>query len=123
LREGLFTLNRELLAKTLAGLGLTEIDAEIYAFLAKEGSQKGRDIAGVLNLYKQQLYRSLKRLQKKGIVTATVGHPAHFSAMPLDKALDILIEAKKEQALALQTSRKELLSSWRSMIGKDSSNS
>jgi sugar-specific transcriptional regulator TrmB len=123
LREGLFTLNRELLAKTLAGLGLTEIDAEIYAFLAKEGSQKGREIAGVLNLYKQQLYRSLKRLQKKGIVTATVGHPAHFSAMPLDKALDILIEAKKEQALALQTSRKELLSSWRSMIGKDSSNS
>jgi sugar-specific transcriptional regulator TrmB len=123
LREGLFTLNRELLAKTLAGLGLTEIDAEIYAFLAKEGSQKGREIAGVLNLYKQQLYRSLKRLQKKGIVTATVGHPAHFSAMPLDKALDILIEAKKEQALALEASRKELLSSWRSMIKQDSSNS
>jgi sugar-specific transcriptional regulator TrmB len=123
LREGLFTLNRELLAKTLAGLGLTEIDTEIYVFLAKEGSQKGRDIAGMLNLHKQQLYRSLKRLQKKGIVTATVGHPAYFSAMPLDKALDILIQNSKEQALALQASRKELLSSWRSMIEKDSSNS
>jgi sugar-specific transcriptional regulator TrmB len=123
LREGLFTLNRELLAKTLAGLGLTEIDAEIYAFLAKEGSQKARDIAGVLNLYKQQLYRSLKRLQKKGIVTATLEHPAHFSAMPLEKVIDILIETRKEQASALQASKKELLASWRSIIKKDSSNS
>jgi len=34
-----------------------------------------------------------------------------------------LIEAKKEQALALQESKEELLSTWRSAIGKNSENS
>jgi sugar-specific transcriptional regulator TrmB len=109
--------------RTLVELGLIEIDAAIYLLLAKEGPQQGKSIAKILGLYKQQLYRSLKRLQGKGIVTATLEHPAHFSAMSLEKVLDILIESRKEQALALQASRKELLSSWRSMIKKDYSNS
>jgi sugar-specific transcriptional regulator TrmB len=111
------------LTKTLTGLGLTEIDAEIYVLLAKEGSQKGRNIANALGLYKQQLYRSLKRLQRKGIVTATLEHPSHFSAVPLEKVIELIIKAKLEQAKALQESREELLSSWRSMIKKEFSDS
>ncbi len=113
-------LKHKLLAKILAGLGLTDVDAEIYLLLAKEGSQTGRNIAEALNLYKQQLYRSLNRLRRKGIVTATLEHPANFSAVSLEEVLDGLIEARREQALALQASRSELLSYWRSMVKKDS---
>ncbi len=100
-------------------LGLTEIDAEIYLLLCREGSQKGSSIAEALKLYKQQLYRSLKRLQKKGVVNASLERPARFSAMSLEKVIDFLIETKKEQALALQESKKELLSKWQSMIKKE----
>ena len=112
-----------MLLKALVSLGLTEIDAEIYLLLAREGPQKGRNVAEVLKLYKQQLYRSLKRLQKKGVINATLERPARFSAVSLEKILDFLIEAKKEQALTLQANREELLSTWRSMNEKDSSNS
>jgi sugar-specific transcriptional regulator TrmB len=118
--KGCDNLNQELLTKALTKLGLTETDAEIYLLLAKEGPQQGRSIARTLELYKQQLYRSLKRLQKKGVVYAILERPARFSAVSLEKVLDFLIEAKKEQALALQESREELLAGWRAVTKKES---
>ena len=116
-------LNREQVLEVLMSLGLTETDSEVYLHLAMKGPQKGKDVAEMLNLYKQQLYRSLKRLQGKGMVGSTLERPARFSAGPLEKVLEFLIEAKKEQALALQANRKELLSSWCSLVKKDSSKS
>jgi len=116
-------LNRGPLLKALVNLGFSETDAEVYVFLILDGPQKGKNIAVALNLYKQQLYRSLNRLRSKGVVTVTLEHPAYFSAIPLERVLDLLIEVRKEQASALKAERKELLSSWRSMIEKDSSNS
>jgi sugar-specific transcriptional regulator TrmB len=112
-------LRQEMLLKALVSLGLTKVDAEIYLLLAKEGPQQGRSIVKSLELYKQQLYRSLKSLQKKGAVNATLERPARFSAVSLEKVLDFLIEAKKEQALALQESREELLSNWKSITKKE----
>jgi sugar-specific transcriptional regulator TrmB len=108
--------------KTLVDLGLSEVEAEVYIFLAQAGPVKGRDIAKTLKLYKQQVYRSLKSLQAKGIVNAILERPARFSAVSLERVLDQFMKTKKEQAKALQASREELLSKWRSMLEKDSSN-
>jgi sugar-specific transcriptional regulator TrmB len=116
-------LSHEVLLKTLVSLGLKEVDAEVYLLLAKEGSQKGRNIAEALKLYKQQLYRSLNRLQRKNIVSATLERPARFSAISRERIMELLIEVKVEQAQTLQASREELLSSWRKMIKKNSTDS
>ncbi len=115
-------MSHEILLKALVGLGLKEIDAEIYLLLTREGSQKGRDIAEALSLYKQELYRSLKRLQRKGMVDASLERPARFSARSLEKVLDCLIEAKKESALALQQSKDDLISSWKTTVKKECKN-
>ncbi|HLN89599.1 MAG TPA: helix-turn-helix domain-containing protein [Candidatus Binatia bacterium] len=112
-------MRQEKLLKALVSFGLTEVDAKIYLLLAIEGTQKGRNLAKVLKLRKQQLYRSLKRLQKKGVINATLEHPARFSAVSLEKILDFLIEAKKNQALALQESREDLLVRWKTLIKKE----
>ncbi len=110
--------------KTLVSLGFTETDAQVYFYLTTEGLQKAADITEALKLHKQQLYRSLKRLFRKGIVKTTLERPSRFSvALSIEKTLDLLIETKKEQTLELQASREELLSSWRSMIEKHSSDS
>lgn len=111
-------MSREVLFKSLVGLGLKEVDVEIYLFLAEEGPQKARTLAKALELNKQQLYRSLKRLQNKDIVTVTQDRPAIFSAVSPEMILDFIIEAKKEQASALQENREELLSKWRAMVKK-----
>jgi sugar-specific transcriptional regulator TrmB len=116
-------MREEMFLKALESLGLERVEAEIYLFLAREGPQLAKDIAKSLDVYKQQLYRSLKHLQIEGMVSSDLERPALFSAVSFEKVLDILIEAKKAQALALQESRKELMSAWLSTIKKNSKNS
>lgn len=107
------------MSKALVNLGLSGTDAEVYVFLAVDGPQRGKNIAEALNLYKQQLYRSLKNLRDKGIVCASPERPANFSAVPLEKVVDLFVKAKTEQAKALQESREEFLATWKSLIKKE----
>ena len=58
-------MSQEKVLKTLGDLGLTRLDSKIYVYLAKKGPQKGKEISKALKVQKQQLYRSLKNLQKK----------------------------------------------------------
>ena len=109
--------------KTLMNLGFSEKDSQVYIFLAAEGPKKARDIAEALNLYSSQLYRILKRLQISGLVNASSDYPARFSAVIVEKVLKLLVEAKREQHKALKASKKELLSTWRSITGKEDVNS
>ena len=112
-------MTQEWMLKTLTNLGFKQSDAEVYVFLSEMGPQEGKVIAEILKLPKQQLYRSLKNLQFRGMVSASLRQSARFSATPLEKVIDSLIEAKKEQALELQESKEQLLSSWRTKIMKD----
>jgi sugar-specific transcriptional regulator TrmB len=101
--------------KTLRNLGLTRLDSEIYIYLAKKGPQKGNAISKALKVQKQQLYRNLKKLQSKAIVSATLEHPAKFSAVPFENVLDLFIKAKLQEAQTIQTEKTRLLSSWQAM--------
>ena len=112
-------MSREWVLKTLVGLGLSQVEAEIYLFLAQTGPLIGTEIACALKLYKQQLYRSLRNLKCKGCVKATPGRPALFSAVSLEEVLDLFMKSKVKQAKILQANRDELLSAWRSLPEKD----
>jgi sugar-specific transcriptional regulator TrmB len=101
--------------KTLAILGLSQTDAEVYVYLATNGPQKARNIAEALATYKQRLYRSLKNLHCKGCIKATDERPAVFSAEPFEKVLDQFIKAKNEEAQRILQNKEECLSSWHSM--------
>jgi sugar-specific transcriptional regulator TrmB len=101
-------------------LGLSQTDTEVYVFLATKGSQRARDIATALKTYNRKIYRSLKSLQNKEIVNATLEHPAHFSAIPFDKVLSLLIEAHMEEVRYIEQNKKEILSHWNSMITRKS---
>jgi sugar-specific transcriptional regulator TrmB len=107
---------------TLVSLGLTQTEAQAYVFLAKKGPHNGKELANALKLTKQQLCCSLKSLRAKGMVNATRERPTQFSAVSLEKVLELSMKATIEKAKALQASRKELLSTWRSMIEKESNN-
>jgi sugar-specific transcriptional regulator TrmB len=113
------SLNQELLNKMFSDLGLTQSDYEVYVFLAQQGPQKGRNLCNELKIQKHQLYRSLRNLQGKGLVSATCEHPAQFSAASLEKVIDTFIKVKTEEARALQETREGLMSAWRSIIKKD----
>jgi sugar-specific transcriptional regulator TrmB len=102
--------------KTLESLGLKQLDAEVYVYLAKNEPQKAREISEALETYKRQLYRSLKSLQLKGMVSASQERPVRFSAVSLDKVLDRFIQADREEAQRIEQNRDQILSMWRSKI-------
>lgn len=104
------------MVKTLERLGLKHLDAEVYVYLVQHDPQKARDIAEALETYKKQLYRSLKSLQRKGIITASQKRPATYSAVSFDKVLDQFIEADREEAQRIEENKEQLLSTWRSKI-------
>jgi sugar-specific transcriptional regulator TrmB len=102
-------LSLERIIKVLIGLGLSQTDAEIYVHLATAGPATARIIVNSLIINKRQIYRSLKALQQKGIVSGSDGYPAEFSVVSFEKALDLLLEVKKEQAKSLEASKAEIV--------------
>ena len=101
--------------KTLESLGLAKSDAQIYILLGKKGPQKARDIAKLLKMPKQTLYLAIKNLQNKGIITATLEHPAKFSVVPFEKVLDVFVKTKMEEAHRIEQDTKTILSDWHSI--------
>jgi sugar-specific transcriptional regulator TrmB len=105
--------------KALKSLGLTDMDAQVYVYLSKKGPHEENDLADALNLTKHQLCLSIDSLLTRGMVSTIPERSTKYFAIPLEKVLDEFMKVTKEQAKALQASRKELLSTWRSMIEKD----
>ncbi len=107
---------KEWMVRTLESLGLKRLDAEVYVYLMQNEPQKARDIAEALEMYKRQLYRSLRTLQRKGIVSVSQERPALFSAVSFDKVLDQFIVADRDVAQRIEENKEKLLSMWRSKI-------
>jgi len=106
----------------LARLGLTQRDAQVYIYLAKKGPHGELDLINTMKLTKQQLHISLRNLEDRGMVIASLEPLIRFSAISLEKVIEQTMKIREEQAKALQASREELLSSWRSMIENESAN-
>ena len=113
-------MSRNKLLKLLVILGIRRVDAEIYLYLATNGPKKGRELSEELHMYKQKLYRSLKSLQKKGLVKASSEYPATFTAITVEDSLDSFRETKLHEAQFIEERKDELLSRWQSIIKNDS---
>jgi len=90
-------------------------DAEVYVYLAKKGPKQVTDLSSSLKMTDQQIFLSLKNLQRKGIITVNVEKVALFSAIAFERVLDLFVEVFFEQACVLTETREELLANWRSM--------
>jgi len=86
------TLNLERVLKILVSLGFTSTEAKVYIYLAKMDPQKTKDIVAGLRITRQQLYPILNNLQKKGVVDTDSKHPALFSALTIEKLLDLQVK-------------------------------
>lgn len=113
-------MSLERVFKALVSLGLSQLDARVYIFLATKGSKKARKVAATLEINRQQVYRIMKRLQNRGIIIVKNEHPAEFSALPFEEALNLLMKVKEKKAQALQEEKEKLLSSWKILLKKNS---
>ena len=96
----------------LLDYGLTSKEADIYIFLAKHAILTAGQIAKQTKIARSLVYRILKKLQAKGLVEPTLESPTRFVAIPFDKALDLIITTRKQEALKVEREKQNLLEDW-----------
>ena len=101
--------------ETLSRFGLLKNEVKVYLHLARAGEMKAGDIAEAISLHRTETYRILRELEKRGIVFAIFEKPLKFTALPLDKAIDLLVDAQKIEINLLEKEKTGLLELWSSM--------
>lgn len=105
----------EVIQKTLARLGLSRNEARVYLHLARHEECKASEVSEALCLHRTETYRILRDLEKQGLVSSVFEKPLKFIATPFQKAIDLLIEAKKLKIRFLEQKKKSLFDIWLSL--------
>jgi sugar-specific transcriptional regulator TrmB len=110
-------LNKQasILQEMLANFGLLKNEIKIYLFLAQMGEKKAGEIAEAISLHRTETYKILRDLEKKGLVFSVFAKPLKFIAIPLDKALELLMEVQKSKTKLLEKEKANLLKLWESI--------
>jgi sugar-specific transcriptional regulator TrmB len=108
-------LSYERIFSLLTQFGLSQREAQIYLYLAREGPQQIRNISQALKSSDNQVYRSLKNLSEKQIVFVQK-YPPNFSAAPFEEVLEYFRKGSLEDAKGIEEKKSKVLLIWRSMI-------
>jgi predicted DNA-binding transcriptional regulator len=100
---------------TLSRFGLLKNEIRVYLYLARFGQKKAGEIAESISLHRTETYRILRDLEKKGIVFSVFEKPLQFTAVPLGKAIDLLIDAQKMKIQLLEKEKTGLVNIWQSI--------
>jgi sugar-specific transcriptional regulator TrmB len=106
------TKSVEIIEHTLLKLGLSKNEVRVYLYLARCGERKASEISEALCLHRTETYRILRDLEKRGMVSSVFEKPLKFIATPFEKAIDLLIEAKKLKIKLLERKKKSLVDVW-----------
>ncbi|MHA2313535.1 MAG: TrmB family transcriptional regulator [Candidatus Thorarchaeota archaeon] len=85
-------------AKMLSEFGLTPYEAKVYLAAARLGPTSASKISKVAKIRREEVYRTLPKLEKAGLIDRILGRPVKIRAMPIEDALSLLINRRKEQA-------------------------
>ena len=86
----------------LQDYGLTRNEARVLVFLAKTGPSKASEVARAVQINRTETYRTIRNLQRRGLVEATLERPVRFQSMPFDRCLRILIDERKAKLRILE---------------------
>ncbi len=110
-----YKLSADELKQELLKFDLTSNQSKVYIFLGKYGSKTAPEVCKALKIARTESYQLLASLQKKGIVSATFGHPIKFSALPANKAIKTLVNVEKERVKSLEKQQKTIIKLWDSI--------
>ena len=114
-RDKGFTKQLSTIEETLARFGLLKNEIKVYLYLARAGEKKAGEIAEAIALHRTETYRILRDLEKKGILFSVFEKPLKFTAVPLDKAIDLLVDAQKMKIRLLEKEKENLVEMWMSL--------
>jgi len=82
--------------------GLTRNEARVLVFLAKTGPSKASETARAVQINRTETYRTIRNLQRRGLVEATLERPVRLQSVPFDRCLSILIDERKARLRILE---------------------
>ena len=88
-------LMQEDLAKELEVFGFTLNQAKVYLAIVQAGPISVGEIAELSKVYRQDIYKILPKLEKKGVITQTLGTPIILKAVPVKKALKNIVSRER----------------------------
>ena len=88
-------MTAEILEKEFCRFGLSPSEVKIYDFLLKNGKSTISEISRKLKIAPTNMYVIVKTLMSKGFVESMFTKPVRLHAVPLSKALDMLIMQRK----------------------------
>jgi len=102
----------EAICSSLSKFGLSKNEVRVYVYLAKFGEQKAHKISRSLSLHRTETYKILRRLEEKSLVYRILEKPIRFAAVSIDRALENLIQEKKQKVIRLEEEKDKILSNW-----------
>jgi sugar-specific transcriptional regulator TrmB len=114
-RDKGFSKQLSTIEETLTRYGLLKNEIRVFLYLARAGQKKAGEIAEAISLHRTETYRILRDLEKKGIIFSIFEKPLKFTAVPLDKAIDLLVDAQKMKVKQLEKDKATLVDLWLSM--------
>ncbi|MGA3295932.1 MAG: helix-turn-helix domain-containing protein [Candidatus Bathyarchaeia archaeon] len=82
--------------------GLTGNEARVLIFLAKTGPSRASEVARVVQINRTETYRTIRNLQRRGLVEATLERPVRFQSITFEKCLRTLIDERKAKLTLLE---------------------
>ncbi|MCV0392362.1 MAG: TrmB family transcriptional regulator [Nitrosopumilus sp.] len=122
LQLGMYPVDRsdyEEIKEYLTTFGLTPNQIKVFFYLGKIGAKTASDIAKAVSVPRSETYHLLTALQNKGIVEASFEHPIKFSALPIKKAVNVLITTETERLNKLKKSGPQLEKIWQKIPGAE----
>lgn len=106
---------------TLKELGLTEVQAKTYLALVMTDNSAIKEIAILSRVPRTDLYRSVRELEKKGLVDKILSKPNRFRAIPVDECIELLYRRIVKKDMELKKRAFELRMSLRNGVNHGSS--
>jgi sugar-specific transcriptional regulator TrmB len=88
---------QEDIVSKLTRFGFTINQAKVYLSIIQNESVTVGEIAKISQLHRQDIYKMIPILEKKGLIIKTIDKPVLITAVPIQKALNHLLDEEKEK--------------------------
>ena len=105
----------EKINKILLQYGLTPNQAKVYLHLTKAGEKTASELSKNLKIPRTETYHLLNSLEQKGIIYSIFGKPSRFNSIPINDAMNILIDNEKKRIAELESKKKTIVSLWETL--------
>ncbi len=90
-------------------LGFTVTQARTYSALCQLGISNAKVISKESKVARQDIYRILTELEERGFVEKSITNPILYRSIPLEEALNVMMEARFEKSRELQIQTQSLI--------------